>query len=103
MDYHRLTSNLDMNGTIMKIPIKKFWALFYLGGIVLIITLLTTDWTDLVSILVHIMTIPPVFFLLFFTARSLYQEDAIHLAAKYRFYGKGRKYELRGDLFKKIK
>lgn len=103
MNYHRLTSNLDMNGTILKIPIRKFWLLFYLGGIVLIITLLATDWTDFVSIVTHLVTIPPLFFALFFIAQMLYQEDAVHLAAKFRYYSKGRDYEIRGDVFKRRK
>ena len=101
MNYHRLTSNLDMNGTILKIPIRKFWLLFYFGGIILIITLLATDWTDFASIATHLITIPPLFIGLFFIAQMLYQEDPVSLAAKYRFYSRSRCYELRGEVFKR--
>ncbi|WP_020531008.1 hypothetical protein [Flexithrix dorotheae] len=103
INVYRSTSYLSLHGTIQGVPIRKCWGLFYASGILIIITILLTDWTDFFSIIGHVLFLTGIPFLLFFLAVKAYEQDPVILAAFYRkiFQGKGncRNYEIMPQLF----
>ncbi|UZR98995.1 hypothetical protein [Chondrinema litorale] len=100
---YRSTSYLTLHGTIQGVPLRKCWLQFYVSGILIIATVLMTEWDNVLSILGHIIFLTGFPVMLFLATIKVYENDPVVVSSVYRHIVTGGiiNYEVEPDLFEK--
>jgi hypothetical protein len=97
------SKNVDFNGTISRVPIKKIWYLFAGTVAMIILLIISSDFQDLWALLLKVIFFASTPVLLWVLLRTIYIGDHITMVATLRFYFKREhvNYEISPDIFKK--
>ena len=97
------SKNVNFNGTISRVPIKKIWYLFAGTVALIILLIISSDFQDLWALFFKAIFLASTPILSWVLLRTIYIEDHIMIVAMYRFYFKKNhvNYEVSPNIFKK--